>query len=273
MKIGMIEEPNEEYHRYTGAISKSALDTFSVSPFHYWAHYLNPERPERVETPAMLFGTASHCCILEPEAFEQRYARRPDGMHGNSNAFKDWKATVERNGLIVLTGDQWDDCYRLRDAIMKNPLARGLLQGGITERSIYVTHPGTGLQIKCRPDYLSGTCVDLKSTARISASEFSKSIANHRYHVQQALYRDILRIQTGEAPRFLFLVYESDYPYSVAVYELDEEDEYRGRIAYGRELEALAEHAKHDFWPDLSEYITPIQLPGWQRNIEDAKYQ
>lgn len=266
----MIVETNEQYHA-NPAVSKSHLDKFAISPFHYWAHYLNPDRPQDESTPAQIIGTATHFAILEPDLFATRYVRRPDGMNGNSNAYKDWKLQQDRLGLTTLNGDSFDRCLAIRDAVHKNVQAKRLLQGGVAERSVYARCPETGLDIKCRPDYLGGVCVDLKSTARISASDFARSVANYRYFVQQPWYQRVIKLQHGETPEFQFLVFESDYPYSVAVYKLEDEDVKRGELAMMRELRLLAEHKEHDFWPDLSEGVQTIALPIWCRNAEDSK--
>jgi len=38
---------NEQYHADTSAISASGLKLFARSPAHYYAAYLDPQRPER----------------------------------------------------------------------------------------------------------------------------------------------------------------------------------------------------------------------------------
>jgi len=51
---------NEQYHADTSAISASGLKLFARSPAHYYAAYLDPQRPERQPTAAMKLGTATH---------------------------------------------------------------------------------------------------------------------------------------------------------------------------------------------------------------------
>jgi len=52
-----------------GYISNSQLSAFKKSPAH-WLHYI---MQERVQTPAMLFGSVAHCLALERERFEEKY--------------------------------------------------------------------------------------------------------------------------------------------------------------------------------------------------------
>jgi hypothetical protein len=43
------------------------MKDLAVSPLRYWHLNLNPNRPPRIETPEMQFGTALHCLVLEGE--------------------------------------------------------------------------------------------------------------------------------------------------------------------------------------------------------------
>jgi hypothetical protein len=51
------------------------MTELAVSPLRYWWKWLSPDRPEDEPTPAMIFGSALHCAVLEgDEEFESRYA-------------------------------------------------------------------------------------------------------------------------------------------------------------------------------------------------------
>jgi hypothetical protein len=60
------------------ALSQSGLKDLAVSPLRYWYWWVNPERPIEEETPAMVFGTALHVAVLQPESFEEQYCRALD---------------------------------------------------------------------------------------------------------------------------------------------------------------------------------------------------
>src|SRR5574344_1079999 len=58
---------DKQYHDDKEYISVSGLKKIKVSPAHY-------KEAEKVEpTEAMIFGSAYHCFILEPERFENEY--------------------------------------------------------------------------------------------------------------------------------------------------------------------------------------------------------
>src|ERR1700722_18275726 len=65
--------PVDEYHRIP-ALSNSGIKQLLVSPLNYWHHNLNPDRTEERDTAAQRFGTATHCRLLEPACFPERYA-------------------------------------------------------------------------------------------------------------------------------------------------------------------------------------------------------
>lgn len=90
---------NEDYHgeQYAEYISGSDLAlVHSKSPAH-WKY------GERKETPALAFGTAMHCAILEPEKFKSEFCREldksnyPDALSSDA-AMKSWLKAHGRGG-------------------------------------------------------------------------------------------------------------------------------------------------------------------------------
>lgn len=60
------------------ALSFSGLKDLGVSPLHFWARHVDPERVRPEPTAAQRVGTALHCAVFEPDAFGARYARAFD---------------------------------------------------------------------------------------------------------------------------------------------------------------------------------------------------
>lgn len=67
---------NDDYHSDL-AIGSSGLKRFLVSPLHYWAAYLDPERKPR-DYKHFRVGRAWHAAVFEPQAFGDRYAANHD---------------------------------------------------------------------------------------------------------------------------------------------------------------------------------------------------
>jgi exodeoxyribonuclease VIII len=84
--LGAVQDmPADDYHE-NPAIGSSGLKRLAVSPLHYWADYLDPER-ERKDKKAWRIGRAWHCAVFEPGEFTARYAPNHDA-HPASNKAK-----------------------------------------------------------------------------------------------------------------------------------------------------------------------------------------
>jgi hypothetical protein len=62
----------EDYQNSPG-VNQSGLKLFQRSAEHYFAEYLDPQRPEREETKALRLGKMIHTATLEAESFLDRY--------------------------------------------------------------------------------------------------------------------------------------------------------------------------------------------------------
>jgi hypothetical protein len=261
---------NTDYHAHA-AISKSHLDQVAKSPLHYWARYLDPNRVVPEPTPAMAIGSAVHTHVLELDQWDARYVSAPDGIDRRTKAGKaEWEAfTTAATGRTVLPKADADLVMRMAHSVFTHPAAAMLLAlPGKAETTHMWTDAATGLQCKCRPDWLTDDgrlLVDLKTTEDAGRG-FAKSIAQWRYHVQASWYLDGIEQATGTRPeQFLFLCVEKKAPYAVAVYAADAEMIAAGAQAAARDLDVLATCKAANAWPGYSDQIEPISLPPWMR--------
>jgi hypothetical protein len=261
---------NTEYHAHP-AISKSHLDQVAKSPLHYWARYLDPNRVVPEPTPAMAIGSAVHTHVLELDQWDARYVSAPDGIDRRTKAGKaEWEAfTAAATGRTVLPKADADLVMRMAHSVFSHPAAAMLLAlPGKAETTHMWTDAATGLQCKCRPDWLTDDgrlLVDLKTTEDAGRG-FAKSIAQWRYHVQASWYLDGIEQATGTRPeQFLFLCVEKKAPYAVAVYAADAEMIAAGAQTAARDLDVLATCKAASAWPGYSDQIEPISLPPWMR--------
>ena len=261
---------NTDYHAHA-AISKSHLDQVAKSPLHYWARYLDPNRVVPEPTPAMAIGSAVHTHVLELDQWDARYVSAPDGIDRRTKAGKaEWEAfTAAATGRTVLPKADADLVMRMAQSVFSHPAAAMLLAlPGKAETTHMWTDAATGLQCKCRPDWLTDDgrlLVDLKTTEDAGRG-FAKSIAQWRYHVQASWYLDGIEQATGTRPeQFLFLCVEKKAPYAVAVYAADAEMIAAGAQTAARDLDVLATCKAANAWPGYSDQIEPISLPPWMR--------
>lgn len=262
---------NTEYHKHP-AVSKSHLDQVARSPLHYFARYVDPNRVALDPTPAMAIGSAVHTHVLEMDQWDARYATAPEGIDRRTKAGKaEWEAfTTAATGRTVLPKGDAELVMRMAHAVFAHPAAAMLLAlPGKAETTHMWTDAATGLQCKCRPDWLTDDgrlMVDLKTTENASPREFARSIATWRYHVQSSWYLDGIEQATGTRPeQFLFVCVEKKAPYAVAVYAADDEMIAAGAQTAARDLDVLATCKAANAWPGYSDQIEPISLPPWMR--------
>jgi len=101
------EITNEQYHEETDHISGSSLTQILNDCPAAWKY------GEKEETKALLFGTAGHASILEPDLFAADYYRIPDAVdyEGNENllatdtAVKAYLKSVGYKGYSTLKGN------------------------------------------------------------------------------------------------------------------------------------------------------------------------
>jgi len=260
---------NQQYHAHDG-ISKSKLDAIAQSPLHYWSRWLDPNRVPTQPTPAMEFGTAVHTAVLEPDRFHAEYAQAPD-VSRTTKAGKDVWAEAAEGGKILLKVEDWNATQLILRSVMEHPMARRILTAsGKAESSLFAQDPETGLQIKCRPDYLtdSGWIIDLKTTQDASVRGFQRSVGNFRYHVQAAHYLKVVQLATGVRPRgFMFIAVEKSAPYAVQVFDASTSLIQAGAVEAARNMRSLA-HALDSYpistpWPSYSEEIVSLDPPTW----------
>ena len=258
-----------EYHAHAG-VSKSKLDSIAQSPLHYWSRWCDPNRLEPQPTPAMEFGTAVHMAVLEPEKFMDTYAIAPDVSKTTKAGKLEWEVAAA-GGKKLLKPDDWQAIAHIDTAIKLHPMASKILHAtGQAEQSLFGKCPITGLELKCRPDYLteSGWLIDLKTTQDASLKGFQKSAANFRYHVQAAHYLNVFELATGIKPRgFVFIAVEKTWPHAVQVFEASPVFIEAGAQEARRNLRALA-HAAMTYplglpWPGYSDAMVQLDPPTW----------
>lgn len=267
---------DDDYHAGVG-ISKSGLDKIHRSPAHYLASKQCKEEP----TAAMILGSAVHAAVLQPDLFTALYTTEPDGINKRTKEGKEEYAAflAENIGKRILSRNDYNIALSIRDVVSSHPKASELIHPkGIEtffESSIYwyddfllreMGLPEDFDLCKCRPDLLRGdlVVVDLKTTSDARPAEFSRSVANFRYHVQQAYYsKGMRKILSSEPEKFYFLCAETKPPYAIAIYELDKEAVSAGYSAAYDDLKTYFRCKHADEWPGYTEEIRTLQLPRW----------
>lgn len=264
---------NKDYHAHK-AISKSDIDVFLQSPKKFALKKAGKLASD--DSPALLLGSAVHKLILEPSDFESEFIVEPKidkrSKEGKA-AYSDFLELAF--GKEILSPTLYEQASAMSKAVLGNKTAQKFLKDGFAERSFFSTYKGQ--EIKCRPDYYNqalGLVVDVKTSA--NASEFDRSVANFNYHIQQALYSDILGANGLAVNGFVFVVVEKTAPYVVRFCELSENAVAFGRECYQNALDKIIALKEQNLeFPDFAELsidengkieqkiIETIDLPAW----------
>lgn len=262
---GLVPEmTNEDYHK-TAALSSSGLKELDRSPAHYQAYLKRDMAPSE----AMKLGSGVHSLFLEPTLFPKLYARRPDGIKLNTNAGKEAfaKFQADNPGKTILEGDAYDSLDGMLNSILSHKTALSLLSGGRAEQSIFWTDQATGVQCKCRPDFLrdDGIVVDLKTTGKgADMRSFQRALVDNKYHLQSAHYLEgVSQVLKEPVDTFVHLVIETTAPFAIGIYTLDDATLSFARKRIDELLAIYVECQRKNEWPSYSDQIQDVSLPSW----------
>ena len=176
-------------------LSNSAMKDLAVSPYRFWYLHINLDRPVIEPTPAMIFGSALHCRVLEPNQFEARYAPALDAsmIDGCLVTVGDLRAWAEGHGFklkgglkadliqqvqaatpdvpifdvlqarhaeetagkIVLKQDDWQRVLDCAASLLSEPRFTEILEDGQAEVPMFATELESGVPLKARMDWVS----------------------------------------------------------------------------------------------------------------------
>ena len=259
----------EQYHADAHAVSKSQLDDLDRSPAIFYAKNRDPMRPARPKpTAAMNTGNLAHCAILEPEHFDDRYIVGPDV----DKRTKEWKEFAASTVKTIITPADTEQVFAMAQSLKKITPVANMMASGEAEVSAYWTDPATGVQCRCRPDWVSNFSgevflLDVKTCADASPEGFAKAVVNWSYAKQAAFYSDGYAAASGRRVNgFIFAAVEKTWPYAAAAYVLSDADLEWGRNQYRANLHAYAECMKTNVWPGYTTGLQTLILPAWATN-------
>jgi hypothetical protein len=247
-------------------ISKSGLDQISRSPAHYqvWLK----EKPE--PTPSMVFGTAVHAALLEPDAFASRYVQAPNydrRTKVGKEQYEEW--AKENSEKIALSSEQIQKIREMQDAFWSNRTISLIAPKAISEISVFWEDSETKIKCKARADVVTQDCLilDLKTTDDASQDAFARYAWTYRYHVQAAMYlAGIGAAMERQLTDFIFVAIEKNPPYAIGLYLADKALIAAGKDAMRRDITRYAECVALGQWPAYSQEIQSLTLPRWAQN-------
>ena len=257
---------NKEYREHEG-ISKSALWEIRKSPLHFkWKMEHLQE-----DTPALIFGRAVHKWVLEEETFFDEFAVAPIVDKRTKDGKELWASfELSAAGKDLIKAEDFEIIRDMKAEIMKNEMAVNLLSGK-KETSLFGTDELTGEKIKARPDILTEIgdqliIVDYKSCESAETDAFTKSALSYGYHLQDAMYSEVVKQNYKKEPIFMFIAQEKKPPYAVNIFKTDEYFHQYGVDTF-RELIGIYHQCKvsGNFYGYETSFnqVNNLSLPDW----------
>lgn len=256
IKTGIFSDISNDIYHALPIISHSGLTYFKRSPAHYQQYLRTPSK----STPAKELGTAIHRAILEPHLFKD-FVLTPKVDKRTKEGKIKWieflgtlkpeQTPLDQEKFVIIEG--------ILESLYKHPVASALLKGGKREQTFIWKCPVTDVLTKCRPDLItdSNILVDVKSTQDASPKEFRRSIFKYNYLTQTAHYLNGVGYTFSKVlSEFVHLVVETEAPFGVALYTLDDASIASGADEVMRLLEIYSQCKKTDQW---ASYPTDIQ--------------
>lgn len=226
VKKEVFREMDDESYFAHPAIDQSQLKRWMKSPRAFALSRANQADP----SPSMRFGTAMHSLVLG------KGPRVEENKRGEG----------KEEGAVYLSSSEYLKCKA-----MSGFFPEKLFKDGMSEAVMIGKDPATGLFLKGKADFLPYSLDsdgvyrirDYKTTSK-ECQAFSKSIFDPslRYDIQAVFYMKLFRLTTDyEGPLgFQFVVQEKSEPYSVGLWDVDEES---GWVKKSRAVMDLALHS------------------------------
>jgi exodeoxyribonuclease VIII len=243
-----IRISNKEYRQKEG-ISSSELKKLMKSPMHYKHYKENPQE----DTPSLLFGRAAHKFVLETYDFYNEFAVAPICDRRTKEGKAEWaNFLASSQGKDVITQEQFEQIEEMRNAAYATPFVSKLLSGE-KELSFWGVDEDTGLTLKVRPDCITEwngkhILVDYKTCTDCENTKFYRDSIKFGYDLQLAMYREILRQNTGHDYMVVIIAQEKTAPYVTNVFQLSENYLENGRELYKEMLKVYKECEETDNW-------------------------
>lgn len=182
--------PDAEYFAIE-AMSASGVKDMLISPLNYQCKAMNGAHND--DTDAKIRGKAYHCFILEGvEAYEKRFAFKPEGMSFATKDGKAWRAEQQEAGKMIVKQEVDDEIRATAKIIDAAGLTKGF-EGGHSEVVILWHHPDTDVLCKAKIDYLKPSwIVDLKTFSNTQQREIKSAVnmamAYNKMYIQPVHY-------------------------------------------------------------------------------------
>jgi hypothetical protein len=259
---GLVLNLKEDIYHAHPSLSSSGAKLLLDSPATFdWVM----NQGHRTEKAAFDFGSCVHAEVLgtgygvEELDFDNYRTAKAQQARDEARAA----------GLIPMLKKDMEGVHATAQAVLRHPTARALLEReGDAEASVFTTDPITGVDIRCRFDFLPAdrrVAVDLKTARQGTAKPhmFATSVVEYGYDVSWAHYTLTAELAGEPVVDMVFLVVETEPPFHILPGRLDDDFKEIGiakaRVARERYARAL----ETGEWPGRPTDIQIIRPPQY----------
>jgi hypothetical protein len=269
--------PGISFDAYTLWSALSQTDLKAARTMRHLRHRLDAV-PEPAG-PAQSMGVAFHTILLEPDTWRDRLAICPiNEKTGESwgRGTKAWDAFEAANpGKTYISVRELAEVHAMALEAGRNETVRALRAAPpLVEVSAVWTDPEFGAACKGRFDCIIERpdrviVADFKSTGDASPEKFGRDADKYGYVFQMAFYQRACSVLFPGKKFVPYLIAcESEEPYCVATYEIDDDALAVGESSVRSKLAQYAKSVKSNNWPGY-DAEAPLVLPAWAyRQIE-----
>jgi exodeoxyribonuclease VIII len=254
------KQMTEKQYNELNAVRRSDLLKLRKSPLHFKWTKEHPEEP----SAALIFGSAMHKAVLEPDTFAQEFAVAPK-IDRRTNAGKEaWEIfQFENDDKTIISQADADQILEMKMALHDHPTAERLLSGEHEQTYVW-TDTETGEECKVRLDCLTEwrghpVIVDYKTVSSCEDYAFERECRKFGYKIQAGMYTEGLLVATNfiTDAGFMFVCQEKTPPYAVRVYECDPSFIAQGNRQFHELLRYYHQCKETNEWPGYSDgYLT-----------------
>ena len=254
--------PELDYHarRFgpTESLSSTEAKRVLQAPAVFRYRRTHPEEPRTAfdvghAAHALILGTGLNLYIHNHESLRTKAAREDIQEHRAA-------------GEVPISRADYTEVRGMADAVLTHPIAGPLLEDGTPEQSLYAVDGPTGMWMRGRVDWATGstrTLIDLKTAQSADPTTFHRAVTTYGYDIQREWYRTIWKTLTGEVPQFLHVVVEKAPPHLVSVIDLGLDFEEIGRMRVRQALDTYKRCLDTDTWPGYAPIIHDVDAPSW----------
>jgi hypothetical protein len=266
-------------------MSRGELCKFLECP----AKWVEGGAPEK-KNESMEWGSLIDTLVLTPDEFAKRYVvapvSYPDSKTGELKPWN-WNATYckqwreQHDGATVIKHADAEFAQQAKSRLFRDPEIRELIECSDKQVMVQATYQDaeTSIDVPVRilidllpPEshaMFGKSVVDLKTIASAQPKEYRRAVFTFGWHVQAALYIDILNATGQDRCDFRHIVQESEPPFITAKRLLSQEFLALGRATYRTALAAYCQCLATKTWQDYDAYAREL-YQGWRMSDVEA---